>query len=152
MTDVPASASAVRFEVRPTADTHFGWMLTRLALERTMTSWERTAIRLIGFGFAIVLFFDELQQMPGILPALHPDAPKYMGLGLISTGVLSLMMSIWQYRWTVRYLRSGSFACVAGLEGVRQRMVALQTPAIAVAILLIIIGLGAGTAVLFRVA
>jgi uncharacterized membrane protein YidH (DUF202 family) len=78
-----------RFEVRVTADSHFGWIRTRLSVERTMMSWIRTAVSLIGFGFAIVQFFERLQQMPGITPASFPRAPQYLGLALISCGVLA---------------------------------------------------------------
>src|SRR5262249_43401590 len=45
-----------RFEVRVTADSHFAWLRTRLAVERTLMSWLRTAVALIGFGFTIVQF------------------------------------------------------------------------------------------------
>jgi putative membrane protein len=138
------TAEADRFEVRATADTHFGWLRTRLSVERTMMSWIRTAVSLIGFGFAIVQFFERLQQMPGTQAALVPTAPKYLGLALISCGVVALIIAIWQYNWTVRYLRSGSFAKVAGMkEG-------MQSPVIAVAALLTLIGLFALVAVLLR--
>lgn len=138
------TAEADRFEVRVTADTHFGWLRTRLSVERTMMSWIRTAAALIGFGFAIVQFFERLQQMPGTQAALIPTAPKYLGLALISCGVVALVIAIRQYNWTVRYLRSGSFAKVAGLkEG-------MQSPVIAVAVLLTLIGLFALSAVLLR--
>jgi putative membrane protein len=144
MTDANSTAGAERFDVRATADTHFGWLRTRLSVERTMMSWVRTAVSLIGFGFAIVQFFERLHQMPGTQAALIPAAPKYLGLALISCGVLALVISIWQYHWTVHYLRSGSFAKVAGLkEG-------MQSPVIAVAVLLALIGLFALTAVLLR--
>ena len=63
-----AAPNAARFEVRVTADSHFGWLRTRLSVERTMMSWLRTAVSLIGFGFAIVQFFERLQQMPGVRP------------------------------------------------------------------------------------
>jgi putative membrane protein len=33
-----------------------------------MMSWVRTAVSLIGFGFAIVEFFERMQQMPGVRP------------------------------------------------------------------------------------
>jgi hypothetical protein len=52
--------NAARFEVRVTSDSHFAWVRTRLALERTIMSWLRTAVALIGFGFAIV---RRLRQM-----------------------------------------------------------------------------------------
>ena len=57
MAEPPSKTGADRFEVRVTADTHFGWIRTRLSLERTMMSWLRTATALIGFGFAIVQYF-----------------------------------------------------------------------------------------------
>ena len=75
MADPHSQSGAGRFEVRVTADTHFGWLRTRLSVERTMMSWVRTAVSLIGFGFAIVQFFERLQQMPGISPAAFPKAP-----------------------------------------------------------------------------
>ena len=142
MTDTH-SPSAGRFEVRVTADSHFSWVRTRLSLERTMMSWIRTAVSLIGFGFAIVQFFERLQQMPGARPAQIPTAPRDLGLALIACGVLSMVISIWQYMWGIRYL--WGFAQIAGVtpEG-------KHTPVIAIAILLIGIGLFAFCAVLFR--
>lgn len=147
MTDLPAAPAITdRFEVRVTADSHFGWIRTRLSVERTMMSWVRTAVSLIGFGFAIVQFFEHLREMPGALPAEHPSAPRYLGLALIGCGVLALLISIWQYQWTVRYLWGGSFASIAGMarEG-------KQSPLLAVAVLLTLIGLFAFAAVLLRV-
>ena len=144
MADTRAALGASRFEVRVTADTHFGWIRTRLSLERTMMSWIRTAVSLIGFGFAIVQFFERFQQMPGVRPAYAPNAPQYLGLALISSGVLALVISIWQYLWTARYLREGSFAPIAGLK---ERM---HSPVLGVAVLLFGIGLFAFFAVLLR--
>lgn len=140
-----AQGSLERFEVRVTADSHFAWLRTRLSLERTMMSWVRTAVSLIGFGFAIVQFFERMEHMPGVRPAEHPTAPEYLGLALIACGVLALLISIWQYWWTIRYLWGGSFAALAGVtkEG-------MQSPVIAVAILLVGIGVFAFSAVLLR--
>jgi len=110
-----------------------------------MMSWQRTAVALIGFGFAIVQYFNHLQQIPGTRSAYLPTAPEYLGLALISCGILALVISLWQYHWTVRYLWGGSFAQIAGMtkEG-------MQSPVLAVAILLICIGLFAFFAVLLR--
>src|SRR5208282_661647 len=127
---------ADRFEVRATADSHFGWIRTRLSVERTMMSWLRTATALIGFGFAIVQFFERLQQSPEARSSDFPNAPIYLGMALIACGVLALVISIWQYRWTVRYLWGGSFAAIAGMaEGPK------NSPVLAVGVLLIFIGL-----------
>ena len=60
-----------------------------------MMSWIRTAVSLIGFGFAIVQFFERLQQIPGSRPAAYPTAPRDLGLALIACGVLSMVISIW---------------------------------------------------------
>jgi putative membrane protein len=146
MAETLTNAGADRFEVRVTADSHFGWIRTRLSLERTMMSWLRTATALIGFGFAIVQYLHNMAQASGARAAL-PDAPRYLGLALIGSGVLALLISIWQYQWGIRYLSSGSFSAVAGVkEG------GMQTPVLAVAVLLICIGLFAFFAVLFHLA
>jgi putative membrane protein len=136
--------SPERFEVRATSDSHFGWLRTRLNLENTMMAWLRTAVSLIGFGFAIVQFLDRLRGSDSSIG--HPRAPEYLGLALIFCGVLALLISIWQYRWMVRYLQSGSFAAIAAMpEGGK-----LRSPVIAVAFLLILVGLFAFFAVLLR--
>jgi putative membrane protein len=147
MTDPSLAPSAHRFEVRTTSDSHFGWLRTRLSLERTMMSWVRTATALIGFGFAIVQYFNHLTELPGAHRAYLPTAPYYLGLSLIACGILALVVSIWQYRWGVRYLWSEPFTPLAGVtaEG-------MQTPVLAVAVLLVFIGLFAFFAVLLRLA
>jgi putative membrane protein len=110
-----------------------------------MMSWIRTAVSLIGFGFTIVQFFQRLQDIPGAKLALHPAAPRYLGLALIGCGVGALVISVWQYHWTIRYLWSGSFAAIAGMtsEG-------LQTPLYTITFALILIGVFAFGAVLLR--
>jgi putative membrane protein len=144
-----ADTGPERFEVRVTADSHFGWLRTRLSLERTMMSWIRTAVSLIGFGFAIVQFFERLQQMTGVRAASYPKAPQYLGLALIASGILALVVSIWQYRWVVRYMWGEPFSAIAGLRAgaTKEQM---QSPVLAIAVLLIGIGLFAFFAVVLR--
>src|SRR5215831_12906238 len=115
MAQSPTAASGARFEVRATAADHFAWVRTRLALERTMMAWQRTGVALIGFGFAIVQYLEHLQQVPGSRSAYLPDAPQLLGLALISCGILALVISLWQYLWTVRYLWGVEFAAIAGM-------------------------------------
>ncbi len=140
-----APDNSSRFEVRVTADSHFGWIRTRLSVERTMMSWQRTATALIGFGFAIVQYLEHLEETPGARAAYLPHAPRYLGLALISCGILALLISLWQYWWTVRYLWGGAFAPIAGMTQEPK-----QSPVVVVAILLIGIGLFAFFAVLLR--
>ena len=143
MTDQPPGKSPSRFDVRATADSHFSWLRTRLSLERTLMSWVRTAVSLIGFGFTIVQFFAHLQGLPGVSPARNPEAPRYVGLALIFAGIMALVISVWQYRWLLRYL--WGFASIAPTEEER-----MQTPLIAISLVLILIGVFAFGAVLTR--
>ena len=77
MSDPQASGQAERFEVRVTADSHFAWLRTRLAVERTMMAYMRTAVALIGFGFTIFQFLQRVQEVPG--RAVHfPRAAWYL--------------------------------------------------------------------------
>jgi putative membrane protein len=134
-----------RFEAKATASDHFAWMRTRLALERTLLSWARTAVSLIGFGFTIVQFFDRMGTLPGAAPAKFPDAPRYLGLLLILCGILGLAVSLWQYRRMAVYMQSGSFALIAGVPGASS-----QTPGFAAVIALLLVGVFAFSSVLFR--
>jgi len=145
MADSRTTAGAGRFEVRATASDHFAWIRTRLSLERTMMSWQRTAVALIGFGFAIVQYLEHLEQTPEARAAYLPHAPRYLGLALMACGILALVISIWQYSWAIRYLWGEPYTPIAGVtrEG-------KHTPVMAVAIVLILIGLFAFFAVLLR--
>lgn len=110
-----------------------------------MMAWVRTATALIGFGFTIVQFFQRLESMEGVSPARHPEAARYLGLALIGAGVVSLLVSAWQYYKAIRYISSGDFAVIAGMgDGER------KTPLLSVAIGLILIGIFAFVAVLLR--
>jgi putative membrane protein len=66
-------------------------------------------------------------------------------MALIACGVLALVIAIWQYRWMASYLRSGAFAQIAGVPERK-----MQSPIVAVALLLIFVGLFAFFAVLLR--
>jgi putative membrane protein len=80
-----------------------------------------------------------------VKPARFPEAPRYLGLALIFCGVVTLIISIWEYRWTLRYLWGGDFAAIAGAtkEG-------KQTPLIAVSVALVLVGTFAFFAVVLR--
>jgi len=145
MSESAADDAAHRFEVPATAASHFSWVRTRLSLERTLMSWVRTAIALIGFGFTIVQFFERIGTMKGVAPALMPDAPRYFGLALIGTGIIALAISIWQYRWSIGYLSGRPFDTIAAAQNDR-----MHTPILAVCLLLFLIGLLAFVAVLAR--
>jgi len=133
-----------RFAVKATADTHFAWMRTRLALERTMMAWVRTATALIGFGFTIVQFFERLNNIEGVDSATRPFAARYVGLVLIAAGIVALVVSAVQYRAALRYLWH-DYAAVAGIGKAPG-----NTPVYAITIGLTLIGVFAFLAVLVR--
>jgi len=105
----------------------------------------RAGISLIGFGFAIFQFFYKFHQSPEFTDARFPNAAWYFGLALIFCGIMAALLSILQYRWTLRYLWSGGFAAIAGMASE-----AKQTPLYAMSFLLVLIGLFAFFAVLLR--
>src|SRR5262245_21550449 len=114
-----ADAATSRFEVRTTSDSHFAWIRTRLALERTMMAWARTSVSLIWFGFTIVQFFERFGKMEGVRDAARPEMPRYLGLALIASGVLALAIAIQQYRQTIRYLNSKGFDPISGVPEIK---------------------------------
>ena len=116
-----------------------------MSLERTLMAWVRTAIALIGFGFTIVQFFKRLDTMPNVAPALLPNSPQYFGLALIGTGVVALAVSVWQYQGGLKYLRTPPYDRIA-IAG-KDRM---QTPILTVCIALMLIGVLAFGATVFR--
>jgi putative membrane protein len=134
-----------RFRVNVTEASHFAWLRTRFALDRTMMAWVRTATALIGFGFTIVQFFERLSSMEGVEPAMRPLAARYVGLVLIAAGVVALVLSAYQYRAMIRYLWHGEFAAIAGVGNAPG-----STPVYAISIALILIGVFAFLAVLVR--
>lgn len=100
-----------RFDVIPAAVSHFSWLRTRMSADRTLMSWIRRVVALIGFGFTIVQFFDHVAQMPGAHPAAAPHAPRYFGLLLIVTGVFAVVVSVWQSeRWSLIYGRASALS------------------------------------------
>jgi putative membrane protein len=135
-----------RFQVRATAESHFSWLRTRMSIERTLMSWVRTSTALIGFGFTIFQFLHRFNQTSGVEPAVHPMAPWVLGLGLIGTGIVALVIAVWEYRSLVRYLWEKDFKPIAGVDEF-----AHHTPVVAVSVVLILIGVFAFVAVLFRV-
>jgi putative membrane protein len=145
MSGQQASSPASRFEIRVTADSHFAWVRTRLALERTVLAYMRTAVSLIGFGFAIVQFFHNFRTMTGQNAPRYPGAPWYLGLALIACGVVAALVSVIQYRVAIRYLWGGDFAPIAGVTPH-----GMYTPVYAISIILILIGAFAFFAVLLN--
>jgi putative membrane protein len=136
-----------RFDAAPSVANHFAWMRTRLAIERTLMAWVRTCTALIGFGFTIVQFFQRLATTPGVAEAARPQAPRFLGLALIGSGIIGLLISVMQYRRLIAYLNK-TFPEIAKVPD----SVASKTPLEAVALGLVLIGIFAFCAIFFRMA
>ena len=115
MVDSPKEPSRPRFVVEASPAARFAWFGTWTVLERTIANWVITAITSIGFGFTIVLVFDELGRFTGIDPSPGPLAPFHLGLALVGLGVAALVVAGWQYRAVLRDLRQGGFEASAGI-------------------------------------
>jgi putative membrane protein len=145
MSNAQINGQAERFEVRVSADSHFSWLRTRLAIENTMMAYMRTSVSLIGFGFAIVQFLQNVDDLPGAATPRFPYAAWYLGLALIFCGVLAAVISVLEYRRLLSYLWSGGYAAIAGMASEKEK-----TPLYAVALVLILIGIFAFFSVLLR--
>jgi len=78
---------------------------TRLAHDRTLMAWVRTATSLISFGFTIYKFFQYLQQQNAVLHD-HLLGPRQYGLIMISIGIVALVLATIQHRRDMRALRA----------------------------------------------
>jgi putative membrane protein len=145
MSEKQAGGQDERFEVRVTSDSHFAWLRTRLAVERTMLAYMRTAVALIGFGFTIYQFLERVQEVPGRV-VYFPRAAWYLSLSLILCGVAAAVASLFEYQRLIVYLRSGGFAAIAGVASMQKR-----TPLYAITGVLIVIGIFAFLSVLLSV-
>ena len=134
---------AERFEVRVTSDSHFGWVRTRMALERTQMAWIRTGVSLIGFGFTI---YQVLSNLPQRKDALHPYAARDLGLILIGTGIAAMLLALLDYRAATDYLWSPAFKSIAGFKETRSHSRALP-----ITLIVLAVGVLAFLAVAFRV-
>jgi putative membrane protein len=89
--------------------THFAWLRTRMAAERTMMAWNRTSLSLIGFGFTIYQFFEKFQESTMGQAAARPEAPRNLGLALVLVGTLGTFIALWQYVTFLKYLGGDEF-------------------------------------------
>ncbi len=114
MSDEPGKGQDPRFEVRISCDSHFGWLRTRMALERTQMAWVRTGTSLIAFGFTIYQVLDRIPNAKRI------NSARDLGLVLIGTGILAMFVAVLDYRSMIDYLWSPDFKPLAGVSDRRR--------------------------------
>ena len=78
---------------------------TRLAYERTLMAWVRTAASMISFGFTIYKYFQfEFNGRP--FKEGDIVGPRGFAIIMISIGVLALLLSTIQHRNSLQGLRA----------------------------------------------
>lgn len=110
---------------------------TRMSADRTLMSVVRTSLSLISFGFTIFEAFRQLQRV-GELPATG-SAPVYMGISLVSLGILMLVMGIASHMHFGGELNSRR-ARLYAWKLMRRDLRYSITPTFVIAFLLLVIG------------
>ena len=65
----------------------------------------RTSLSLIGFGFTIYKFFESIVHTMGDSGPLRVQAPRRLGLTLVSLGIFVLVAGAYQHWFFLRELR-----------------------------------------------
>jgi len=107
---------------------------TYFAAERTFLAWIRTGLGLMGVGFAVArfgLFLRELRATESQNPIHSTGLSVYAGVALVALGVAVNLSALFHHVRTVRELRSGTWTPGR-----------FSTHAVALAILLALIGIG----------
>jgi len=84
----------------------------RAAYDRTLMAWIRTAISLIGFGFAIAtsyeyIHMETLERTGRFLDVIH--APLWFGISFILLGMLCILGGVIQHLKVLRQIQSSKF-------------------------------------------
>jgi putative membrane protein len=84
------------------------------ANERTFLAWLRTAIALIGFGFAIARFGLFLRELQSALTPQDVVPPSFLssqniGVLLVVTGIVVIPLSVWRYNRVFSQIERGDY-------------------------------------------
>jgi putative membrane protein len=129
--------------------TRLSFQRTRMSADRTLMSIVRTALSLIGFGFTIFQFFRYLRQSVGVdETVVRAGAARNFGVALVSVGVLMLVLGIVGHVRFMLELRTDHDALVQARLVPHDHFPYSVT--LAVALLLLLIGLLAFTSMVVR--
>lgn len=70
------------------------WLRTELSNVRTLLSWARTSVSMIGFGFTIYNFYRGFLED---LASGRQDAARNLGVTLVGAGTLTILVGVWNY-------------------------------------------------------
>ena len=79
---------------------------TRMAAQRSLMAWVRTALSMITFGFTFYKFMQFLQEQSKE-PLVRPQSPRNLAIALIGIGTLALIMACFQHWRYVHTLSPG---------------------------------------------
>ena len=77
-----------------------------MAAERTLMASLRTSLSMIGFGFTIFTFFQDVSGKAAPIGVLPPRAPARFGLALVCVGVVVLILGVAYHYQYMKQLRS----------------------------------------------
>ena len=98
-------ADALDKNVTPNASTLMAIDRTRLAHDRTLMAWVRTATSLISFGFTIYKFFQYLHEQQGT-QRQGAIGPRQYATVMIVIGIVALVFATLQHRRDMKTLRA----------------------------------------------
>ena len=111
------------------------------AAERTFLAWIRTGLGLMGVGFAVArfgLFLSEMQSDQTHMPVHTTGLSVWSGVALVALGVIVNLTAVLSHISVVRQLKSGT-----SIPG------QVSKGAVALAILLALVGIGMTLYLLF---
>lgn len=84
------------------------------ANERTFLAWLRTAIALIGFGFAISRFSIFLRQINAAFAQQETTVnplinSENLGIFLVVFGIITIALAAWRYNQVFRQIEQGDY-------------------------------------------